>query len=294
MNASPLTVIMPLFRQPNFLSMALYGLVTRSVTRPRILVVWSRREAYPETAPQIQDFLVDADRQVSRPYATVQDWIARHGDWATAHNIAFHEVTQMGLQLRDKLGSDYIDGTDSAYKINYGIELADTEYIVPNYDADFFPSHGWDAALLACMRRHDGPKHTWIPTHVQPRYFDWLWPSFDDIEESRALACTHLTWPVGDARHIVAEVQWDGLVKSLTSGREIIEPCGARREAHWNPQAFRTEEFREHIKGFPWGTGTDLEVDNIAGRAGFTKVSTYRSFILHKGWVAMPKEPHRV
>jgi hypothetical protein len=295
MSESPITVIMPLFRQPNFLSMSLYGLVKNSVTRPRILVVWSRREAYPEPAAWVGkfDFLINEQGEKVRRYATVEEWIEKHGDWATAHNIEFIEATQQGHGLRLDLGAAWVDGSDSAYKINLGIAMADTEYIVPNYDGDFFPSLAWDYNLLECMKRHDKPLHTWIPTHVQPKYFYMARaPWGADIEKSREVACTHLTWPTWHPDEVIHEPDWRDLCNELNSFREIIEPCGARQAAHWNPQAFRTEEFRAHIGGFPFGTGTDMEVDNIAGRAGFTKVSTYRAFILHKGWVPVPDDAH--
>lgn len=297
MSDSALTVIMPLFRQPNFLATALYGLVKNSTTNPKIIVVWSRQEAFVERSPRPPDWLVYENRERFREYATVQEFIARHGtgpdSWCARHNITFYDATEEGHALRSELGDAYIDGTDSAYKINLGIGMAETEYIVPNYDADFFPSEDWDGELYRLMREHNGPKQTWIPTHVQPKFYEVLpaWAENDELEASREIACTHLTWPVSDPLCILHEDDWDDLSQYGLYGKRptIIEACGERRQAHWNPQAFRTEEFREYIKGFPWGTGTDLEVDNIAARAGFMKASSYRSFILHKASVAMPR-----
>jgi len=299
MSESPITVIMPLMRQPNYLSMSLYGLVNNSVTRPRILVVWSRREAHPEP-PHWEgkfDFLVNEQGGKERRYATVGEWIEKHAAWAARNNIEFIDATEDGGQLRTEQGDAWVDGSDSAYKINRGIQVAETECIVPNYDADFFPSYAWDESLMKCMKRHDAPKTTWIPTHVQPKYFPHgiaPWGIAEEtIEASRQVAGTHLTWTVATEGEVISEDDWHWLTEHrLYSGREIIEPCGARNSAHWNPQAFRTEEFRQYIKAFPFGTGTDLEVDNIAGRAGFTKVSTYSAFILHKGWVPVPDNAH--
>ncbi len=292
---TPFTIVMPVFRQPNFLHQALTGIKRNSTANPKIIVVWTRAEEFAEfdqrrgvnNAPA-SDFLINSEGQREKRYASIQEYMDREALFLQTLDIYFYEANEEGWTLRNELGDSYIDGTDSAYKINLGIEMAETEFIIPNYDADFYPSPGWDKGLLNAIEFADNPLHTFISTHIQPNYEEGigLRSAVDSIEETRRRHCTHLAWLTDSPEGTVQEDHWRYLCNSIRRKEFIVEPCGQRSRTHWNPQGFRLSEFREHIKGFPWGTGTDMHVDDIAGRAGFTKVSTYESFILHKAGIA--------
>lgn len=287
---SEITVVIPLYRQPNFLAQAIEGLVSRSVTNPEILVVWAdterTKEAFPHRAEwdnPCRDFVVGPDDARRTHYASIQDYIARRGAWAMANGVTFYDSTDECIAVR-KAAGDFVDGCDIAVKNNIGNRMVTTPYIVPNYDADFYPSRGWDAELLALAESAPG-KGAFIPVHVQPRT-DYDPPA--DIEETRRIACNVLSWGVPHDHCHVTRDDWDSLVESLRSDRRISEPCGVRRDLHYLPMLFRTEEFKAAGDYSMIGTGYEVEMDDRLGRLGFMKHSNYRAFNLHKGFIRYP------
>ncbi len=279
-----LTVIMCEFRHPNYMAGGLDGLIRNSVTRPRILVPFSDPGAFGLS--QANDFLINPETgEKEQRFSSVYDYIEKCGTWAGQNNIEFIDLTGGCQELRQQIearGETYQGGHDCAYKNNWAANLARSEIIVPNYDDDFYPSPGWDAALLGCVERNNNPQSTWVATHVQPRVVDnpgdWV-----DIEETRQWHCNLLGWPRADSC-IVTREEWNQFFTDHRSARLIMEPCGARQRAHCNPQALRTEDYLK-LGGFPVEVGMDPHFDSRLGELGYLKHSTYEAFILHKGWV---------
>jgi hypothetical protein len=292
--ALSLTFIMCEFGHPNFLAHGLDGIVRNCPTRPRVIVPFSDPTKFYERDgrnwPGARDFFINQQTGEKEPkFRSIYDYIEKHGDWARENNIEFYDLTKLCLHLRrvaEERGTKYKGGHDCAIKNNWAAGMVTSEIIVPNYDADFYPSYGYDVALLELVKANNKPKSTWIATHVQPRVESEpgiFAPS--RVEATRAYHCSHLGWPV--ASDILTPQDWNRFCQWMKSDRLIVEPCGERRNAHWNPQALRTEDFLG-MGGFPVGLGMDPNFDAMLGEAGFTKYSTYQAFTLHKAWMRGP------
>lgn len=285
-----ITLLLPLFRQPNRLALCLEGIARHSVTRPRVIVVTSDETAFGE--PSAADFLVDAatDEQ-RRPFATAQEYIAARGDWAREHAGAeFIDLTAECLAYKAGIDSAlWADGHDSGFKLNSVLHLLDDSTLFSTWDADFYPSPGWDAALLEMAAGDTAPLRTFAPVHVQP----YIYPSTADfpadIEETRRLHCTHLAYPTTHPACHLAPGDWEAFcARHLDAGKAITEPNGQRNRSHFNPLFWRAGEFRETMGAFgTMGTGFDVEYDDRAGALGFVKHTTYGALCLHKGWIGV-------
>ena len=143
------TVVIPMLSQPNFLASALRGLVKHSLLSHRILVIYS----HPEMQGHVpyQDYTVDISLRGYRKYASIRDYREKRGDWCAEHHIEFHDVTEQALAFEEQYkagkiysGGNWEGGHDTAFKDNFGLALVDTEFVVNNFDADFYPGPGWD------------------------------------------------------------------------------------------------------------------------------------------------------
>lgn len=286
-----LTFIICEFGQPNFLAHALDGIVRNCPTRPRVIVPFSdpNEFLYRDGAPwpTARDFFINPETGAKEiRFTSIYHYIEKHGDWAKSNNIEFYDLTKLCHHSRrviENSGTKYKGGHDCAIKNNWAAGMVTSEIIVPNYDADFYPSLGYDAALLELVKANNNPRSTWIATHVQPRIMENPdYRSREDIEQTRQYHCTHLAWP--RLSDIVTRPEWEDFAGLLSRDETIVEPCGQRSRAHWNPQALRTEDFLS-MGGFPVGLGMDPNFDASLGEAGFTKYSTYEAFTLHKAWI---------
>lgn len=286
-----LTFIMCEFGHPNFLAHGLDGIVRNCPTKPRVLVPFSDPTVFYERAdhnwPGARDFFINpttGEKEVK--FASIYDYIEKHGDWARENNIEFFDLTDLCLERKREIeatGEKYKGGHDCAIKNNWAARITTSEIICPNYDADFYPSYGYDVALLELAKANNKPKSTWIATHVQPNVVDnpgVFAPA--RIEATRANHCSHLGWPVES--DILTPQDWNRFCGWMKSGRLITEPCGERRNAHWNPQCLRTQDFVS-LGGFPVELGMDPNFDARLGQLGYTKYSTYEAFTLHKAWI---------
>lgn len=296
-----LTFIICEFGQPNFLAHALDGIVRNCPTKPRVLVPFSDPAQFAltdtERWPIARDFFINpqtGEKEIR--FTSIYDYIERCGDWARANNIEFFDLTDIckGWKLAiESTGQKYKGGHDCAIKNNWAARNhATSEIIVPNYDADFYPSPGYDVGLLNCIKKHWYKDSTWIATHVQPRVvenpenyagIDASAFRIEAIEATRSFHCSHIAWPRRTSE-IVARDEWEAFYYSQARDETIAERCGARSRCHWNPQALRTEDFLA-VGGFPVELGMDPHFDDALGKLGYTKYSTCEAFTLHKAWI---------
>lgn len=286
MSTSPLTIVMCEFGHPNYLAHGLDGIVRNCPTRPRVIVPFSDPTAFGWN-PTRDFFIGKASGEKELKLTSIYGYIERCGDWARENNIEFHDLTALCLQRKKEIearGIKYKGGHDCAIKNNWAAKLVTSEILCPNYDADFYPSSGYDVALIELAKKHSQSKSTWIATHVQPRIVDnpELYIDAEDVETTRDWHCTHLAWPVRS--DIVTPQQWHDFYPLIRRSETIVEPCSARHRTHWNPQALRTEDFLA-MGGFTERLGMDPDFDDRLGAAGFTRYSTYEAFTLHKAWM---------
>ena len=296
-----LTIIVPLYRQPNHLATVLYGLVKNSVYKNRIIVVWSDPAQFNHA--KMQDFMVNMNLNRFHKYDSVEDYIAKRGDWAAEHNIEFLDVTEQAKIFQKEFAdgkynpyTKWEDGVDTAWKDNIGIAMSNSEYTMPNYDADFFPSPGWDKILMDTLAQLP-PKSIVVPVQCQPLNFDkdpeWKY-AWNDC---KYIACARLTIPIvgreqNSPRGGNSIYEWE-MEEFFNRWKENVilkEKPGARSILHHFPVLYRTEELKnvlgpEHIPLS--GAGYDLRWDDDAGKKGFTKYTPRNSWCFHKAFVAV-------
>lgn len=307
-----LTIIIPMFAQPNFLATTLYGLVKNSVLKNRIIVVWSDPARQGEGGAK--DYLTDYSVLINegklkgyQKYGNVQDYMAQNADFIAKNEIEFVDVTEESYEfmLEYKAGliwkgnavkpapGNWEGGQDIAFKDNWGIKLTTSEYVMPNWDADFFPSPGWDEILIRTM---EGLPHSSIvvPAQVQPLAFDTP-PNWQDAwEECRYIACARLTMPIPQrGGNVVSEQELEDFYHKWARPIVLTERPGVRDRLHHFPVLYRTEELinilgPEHINY--QGAGYDLAWDDDAGQKGFMKYTPRDSWCIHKAFPAITPE----
>jgi hypothetical protein len=280
-----ITMVIPVRQQPNFLSVCLDALVRKSATRPRILVVYSDDIC-------AGDFIVNkATDEREKRYNTVARYIKARGKrWFKANNIVFLDATAECRALRESWGDrEGVSGADTALKNNLAYPLFDTPYVIPNWDADFIPSNGWDEALLSLAESRTGDaRRLFHPVHCQPRTYTDEGSFPGDIESTRDEASDRLAFPTTSPHWHVDEADWDAFVLRHASDCILEEPApgeGFRRKIHFLPVMYRTSELREEIGPYSLiGTGYDPEIIERAIKKDYRCLLTYRSWILHKGY----------
>lgn len=306
---TPYTIILPMLGQPNTLAFCLRGLVRNSRLKPKILVIWSRPEEWGLSSAS--DYLIDYDTlRRYKKYESVQQYIQERGQWCADNNIEFHDVTEASKEFRAEYAvSKYRDrpwqgGVDIAWKDHYGTALTKTKYVAENWDADFYPSPGWDEILINALEfyrtRYD--RVIAVPSQMQPMYFaeDPHWE--DPWKESPKIASARLTMPVWDKRRwstegngdtfcAVYDSEFEDFVNKWGSNRVDEERPGIRDRLHHFPVMYDTEQFKNVIGGYSYmGSGYDVEIDNRCGAIGFQKISPRNSWIMHKGYIAVKPE----
>ncbi len=288
------TIIIPMYRQPNHLATCLRGLIRNSHLQHRILVVWSDPGQFGHA--KANDFAVDRESLVRyQKYTNVEDYIKRRGDWAVEHNIEFHNVTEQAKQFQVEYAAGihhenpWMDGTDTAWKDNVGIHMTESEFVVPNWDADFYPAPGWDEPLLHLANSLFSQKKEliFVPTHVQPVQFDVL-PEWKDIYvDCKYIACARLTLPLLRAENSIFDEEFEEFFRKWRQEVFIAERPGLREHLHHFPVLYRTEQLKNTIGPYSYmGAGYDLEIDDRCGRLGFTKITPRNSYLMHKGYIA--------
>lgn len=298
------TLIIPMHSQPNHLAMALQGLVKHSLLSHRILVVYSRPEVQGHATAR--DFIfakrteAEIASQINTPlkgyhkYHSVQEYHEKHRDWCEEHHIEFHDVTEQALVFEEqyKMGHIYPGGIweggqDTAFKDNIGLTLTDTELIVNNWDADFYPGPGWDAPLAHLLRHYQEKQIVAIPVHIQPYKYKII-PEWKNIfEDTRDVACNRpvfaLPWERDNGQ--VYEHEWIEFVQKWQREEIYAEPGGLRDYLHYLPIMMRTVDARRVGEYCYKGSGYEIEMDDRRGKMGFLKVCHRTSFIMHKGFI---------
>ncbi len=278
------TIAIPVSKQPHFLHATLHALVKNSVYAHRILVLYEKREVGAE------DFETASPARSDR-YASVEAFRKAHQRWLNGSpwTIDFRSVGPACRALRrnaDREGRVFEGGTDCAFKNNLGLEETETEWTIPNWDADFYPAPGWDESLVT-LARTAAPWTMVVPTHVQPR-----WPG-EPVPPSHRLAMepSMIVRPTA-GRYADQDIPCvtEEAIRAWTRARcqgpreIIIEGCGVRNRVHWVPAALRTKEVLE-IGGYSLkGSGYDLEMDDQYAKRGGHKLAPSDSLIVHKAF----------
>jgi hypothetical protein len=299
------TICIPVFTQPHFLSITLDGLVKHSRLNARILVVDSEQEDIrPQDTPRPDFYRHPDSHQEYYEYRDVKQFFDVHVDWLAAHHVEYFNVTNPFQQWwqQKKAGllggsTTFQGGMDIAFKNNWILPFVETEWVIPNWDADFYPMPDWDIRLFELTQTELCTNRTaLIPTHVQPSAMNTL-PGWTDIwVESREIASPRLCLPTLSPDCAFTD---DELVEFYQAHKRdhliLSEIAGRRERLHWVPMAFRTEELREIIG--PWnyqGGGYDIEFDNRCGKLGIRKLSHGASWIYHKACIlSYPGELHQ-
>lgn len=281
-----ITIVIPEANYVERLATCLYGLVNQSYYNHKIIVVTS-------------DIGDKSDKN------SIAHYMHTHRDFIESNDIQI-----MDISLSRKVTSEFLiksmqaqgkayqwgGGADTAFKTNFGIDLATTEWVMPNFDDDFYPSENWDLNLFKII--DPKLKAVYIPTHVQPYSFKFLKESYkmdlsdNDIDmewvwrKSREIACGRLIIPIHREPISIYESEWDEFVQKFSKKETLMEECGKRGVLHYLPMLYKKKDVIE-IGGYSLkGTGYDIEIDDRLRNVGnYIKVSTCDSFILHKGFI---------
>lgn len=291
------TIIIPERVHPNFLYVCLQGLIKNSLHKHKIIIV----HGDPNKA-SADDWIVNPDMDRYhfryRKYRNMGEFLDGNTELLRENNITTVDVTEKATELfaKYKRGevfpgkTDVQAGVDIAFKVNKGIELAETEWIIPNWDDDFYPSPGWDDCLLYIADRYKRNRAIFISTYVQPLNVGGdlnnmnatttnIWSDFDHI------ACNRLTLLTD--KNYVTEEEWREFCLRWTKWRMYAEPCGLRDRLHYVPMLYR-KEYLEELGPYNYqGNSYELEFDARAGEHRFLKIASQSSFIGHKLHVPM-------
>ena len=292
------TITIPVLGQPHFLEAALVGLVKNSFYKHRIIILKSNPIAYadPFHDPQVRDWVV-IEGQEKQVHASVDDMLGKRAAWLNEHDVLVIDVTEDVLAFRDHYRrgeiypgkTDVEGGADIAFKNNVGLVKTDTEWTIPNWDADFYPGLHWDKPLVEYARSSpSSEKAMLVPMHVQPRHFAARPAWNDPWKQAREVAANVLTLPTTrktDRDHPwVTEQEFFQFIGSMNKRESVRERPGARAFLHWVPAMIRTGQVRD-VGGYDLnGCGYDILFDNKLGDRGFQKIGFLDSFILHKGY----------
>ena len=305
------TLIVPQYGQPNCMATLLYGLIKHSRLKNRIIVVWSD-PAY-EGGGGARDCMMDYNILINenrahgyQKYSSVQDYMMRKADFIKENNIEFVEITEQCAAFREEYKAGRIwkgnavkpapgiweGGQDIAFKDNWGVNMAMSEWVMPNIDCDFYFTDGWDEIMLETMDGLGRARTIFVPTQMQPLQFEKMphWPNIWD--DCRVVACARLTMPIPwRSNNAVTEVEIEEFFKKTAQPAMLYEKPGLRDRLHHFPVLYRTEELKKVIGLYNYqGAGYDLEIDDRCGQLGFTKISRRNVWCIHKAMPAIPDE----
>lgn len=308
------TITIPCMNQPNFLHATLHGLVRHSVRRHRIIVVWSdplevaAGTGLPSPGPAA-DWEVGGGEDVDpQPVKSVRALLDSHAGWMREHGVEALDVTARTIDFFRRFVARQIPGhetglhpdsggphggVDIALKNNIGLEITDTEWTIPNWDADFFPAPGWDHSIFEYAPGRSGAREYLVPMHAQPvlvspeRAAQAAAGDWDPWRESpschRMAIATSKNWR--GCKWVTAADVASFAARHAKDGRQIRERCGARSRLHWVPWILPTGALKQAGGFSHMGPGYDLELDDRFGAMGYTKIGFEDSFIVHKGYV---------
>lgn len=291
------TIIIPELEHPNFLAVCLMGLIKNSVHKHKIIIVWSEPKRIRPDEGIGSDFIVNPDTgKRYQKYHNVREFLNIKADFLIENQITDIDVTEDIVEFfekykRGEIFPDKINvqgGVDIAFKNNVGIHHASTQWVIPNWDDDFYPSPAWDDNLFYVANKYQNNRAVFIPAHVQPFRFD-VTPEVHDVwSQFKDIACNRLTIPIH--RNYVTDEEWTEFCLKWTEWKVDIEPCGLRSNLHYLPILYRREYLEELGPYCYQGSGYEVEYDNRLAEHRFLKMSPRSSFILHKGYIAVRPE----
>lgn len=281
------TVMIPLFGHVNWMHVALHALRRNAVSPPKIVVAWSD--------PRISrkgTWAADSVNWDGGPFPHMQAFVKDHHQWLVDNEVTVVDVTEQctDFKARCQRGevptcTHFDDGCDIAFKNNLSLDYVDTEWCVPNWDADFYPGPQWDRPLVEQIERGVPEKTILIPTHVQPDGQEWVRDLADAWEDTRErIACNRLA--MYSPTRETTEGEFFAFCQRWSRNDVVRELCGVRDRLHWVPTLIRTDDVRR-LKYNYQGAGYDIEFDNRLGANGFHKLGFRDSFILHKGYIPL-------
>lgn len=304
------TIIVPMFAQPNFMATTLWGFTRNSRLKNRIIVVYSDPEHQGESCAKdylsdLDGFMGDGRLHAYQKYSSVQDYITKKADFIAEQQIEFVDITShcdafmeeykagkvwKGNAVKTAPGQ-WEGGQDIAFKDNWGINLTTSEWVMPNWDGDFFPTPGWDENLMEIAEQVPHESIV-VPVQMQPVEFDTP-PEWKDIwKDCRSIACARLTMPIPRrGGNTITIEELDNFFAQTAKDEVLTEKPGRREFLHHFPVLYRTEELKNIIGPYNYqGAGYDLEIDDRCGWMGFTKFTPRNAWCAHKCYVAVRPE----
>lgn len=229
----------------------------------------------------------------SNDYKNIRELFEGRPDLFKRNNVRLVDVSKEREELKQKVIAGgkpenfYHGGIDTAFKDNIGISMAKTEWVMPNFDDDFYPSPRWDEELTKYV---NNKYNCYIPTHIQPQIFSRPPPWKDKFYDCREYACHRVTMPMTpDYKFIVHEKEFLEFCKEIYHNSSLWENSGIRNLLHWVPVLYHRDILKMAGPKSLMGSGYDLIFDSHMGELGVGKVSSRSSFILHKGMVLPDK-----
>jgi hypothetical protein len=281
------TVMVPVFGHVNWTHVALHALRRNAVYPPKIVVAWSDPRVSRKGVWQGEHGNWDGG-----PFEDMQAFIEHHKAWLDDNEVTVVDLTERCLKFRQQCEQGKVhgcrkfdDGCDIAFKNNVSMDYVDTDWCVPNWDADFHPGPEWDRPLVDYIESHPEPA-VLIPTHVQPttdvraRDVGNAWEDTRRIIAGNRLA---LYWP----EKVVPESAFFSFCQKWSRNDTFSERCGERGRLHWVPTMVPSDAVRRLQYSYK-GSGYDVDFDDrLGGILGLRKIGFMDSFILHKGYVPL-------
>ena len=285
-----ISIIIPCMDRANFLAVTLDGLSKYSETPLHIIVVNSDPADTP-AADNSDYFINAATGEKDSKYEHITDLLkARtYPNLRITYVDATKDVQEFRMQLVAGMAHpenrDPFGGSDIAFKNNLGLAYVDTPWVIPNWDDDFYPDLHWDLHLLDVAAQYKR-NTVFIPRHVQA----FTSAQIDSMEANGQTAFYGQPWFEMTLPGYVTAAQWAEYCNLHTHDKIVEETPGERTACHYLPMMYRTDEFLKTIGPYCYkGSGYELEMDDRCRELGFVKVSTHRSFILHKGYIPKVK-----
>lgn len=289
-NQVDITIIIPCRERPNFLAIALDGLLKYSYHRLHTIIVNSTPTTFdPVHTPPDYYFNSKTGERVQK-YRRVADFCDANFELMNKLDVTLVDVTEKVARFRSKYEdglvfegkTEYMDGVDIAYKDNLGLDYVKTPWVVPNWDDDFYPYQDWDKHLIDVANNFPD-KSVFIPRHVQP----FLQSQIDSMEANNQHMFYGQPWFLMPRDTYVTEDEWVAYCEEHSKDEVVVESCGDRINCHYLPMLYRTDDILKTIGPFSYkGGGYEAEMDDRCRDFGFQKVSSHQSFILHKGYVS--------
>lgn len=264
MKQSGWTIIVPMYRQPHLLLQCLAGIVHQSYFQHHVIVVYSDPETLEANNVSCTDWSVKRDGSAYRFTNDVDEAALAVMSWHTPHDVQFLDCSEALL----KRGSLWDAAADGAWKSNYALPHVSTEWVMPSWDADYYPLPAWDLHMSKAMQMHaDGvfvmrfatPDAPTVTVNADLPEYPAIYPGWGgylSLEQCIALN-------VGDDQLHYAS-SWDDTSVGL------------------NPQLWRTKHLQDGVPMPEPGKTPEWELSRKATQLGLSRIAHGRSWLLHK------------